>query len=311
MSKIPHYSFGSEESVPLKDLANDKNEPDDSMAYGSSTNLSSSSGLDPGTHTFSRMKRRQHEEDAAEALSVRLLAIDDDDSDEEDRIVRESFRLLGPGALGESFDEEEENDEILPPAVTSMAKTTSSSTLKRNTSVAFRNMLDGVDLMVEEKRSHAQQRVCTMITIALATVIGVAATFYFTVQFIGPPSQPVGPYALVERQEGDSFFDYYSFYEGPDSMGSNGYLQYVSKSYASMKGIINVSYEEDSLDLLHNTRRTQKQQQRQKQEFLVNGTNEEKYTEPFVYIGTAPTAAGPRDSIRLEGNRRFDRGMFM
>lgn len=33
--------------------------------------------------------------------------------------------------------------------------------------------------------------------------------------------------------------------------------------------------------------------------------------EPFLYLKTAPTEAGPRESIRLEGKRRFNRGLFI
>jgi hypothetical protein len=36
-----------------------------------------------------------------------------------------------------------------------------------------------------------------------------------------------------------------------------------------------------------------------------------KKVEPFLYIKSAPTAAGPRDSIRLEGKQRFNRGLFI
>jgi hypothetical protein len=31
---------------------------------------------------------------------------------------------------------------------------------------------------------------------------------------------PTGPYELVELQEGEKFFDFYKFYDGPDSLGS-------------------------------------------------------------------------------------------
>jgi len=41
----------------------------------------------------------------------------------------------------------------------------------------------------------------------------------------------------------------------------------------------------------------------------ANEMNKKK--EPFVYMGSAPTEAGPRDSIRLEGKRRFNRGLFI
>lgn len=33
--------------------------------------------------------------------------------------------------------------------------------------------------------------------------------------------------------------------------------------------------------------------------------------EPFVYMATSPTKEGPRNSIRLEGLRRFNRGLFI
>jgi hypothetical protein len=33
--------------------------------------------------------------------------------------------------------------------------------------------------------------------------------------------------------------------------------------------------------------------------------------EPFLYMSSAPTALGPRESIRLEGKRRFNRGLFI
>lgn len=33
--------------------------------------------------------------------------------------------------------------------------------------------------------------------------------------------------------------------------------------------------------------------------------------EPFLYLSSAPTKEGPRESIRLEGKRRFNRGLFV
>ena len=40
-------------------------------------------------------------------------------------------------------------------------------------------------------------------------------------------------------------------------------------------------------------------------------SNTAKKKEPFIYMGSSPTEAGPRDSIRLEGKRRFNRGLFI
>ena len=90
----------------------------------------------------------------------------------------------------------------------------------------------------------------------------------------------LGPYKLVERQEGREFFDYYSFYDGADSLGSAGYNSYIGKKRALELGLVNVTKDE------------------------TDGTE-------YVYMNSAATAKGPRESVRLEGNRRFDRGLFI
>ena len=89
---------------------------------------------------------------------------------------------------------------------------------------------------------------------------------------------PIGPYRLIEAQYGSSFFDYYDFYDGPDSLGSAGYNMYVSKEKAMQSEIASVKDE--------------------------NG-------EEYVFMSSASTSHGPRDSVRLEGKRRFDRGLFL
>lgn len=93
--------------------------------------------------------------------------------------------------------------------------------------------------------------------------------------------QPIGPYKLVECQEGKNFFEYYDFLDGPDSIGSAGYNTYVSRKRATEIGIMNV-------------------------------TNEQG--QDYVYMSSAPSGTskgGPRESIRLEGKRRMDRGLFL
>ena len=95
---------------------------------------------------------------------------------------------------------------------------------------------------------------------------------------------PVGQYRLVEAQEGSSFFSFYDFFGGHDSIGSAGYNMYVSQSRAEELGIASIITEEDA----------------------INGVNEE-----FIYMSSAPTQNGPRDSVRLEGKKRFDRGLFI
>lgn len=89
---------------------------------------------------------------------------------------------------------------------------------------------------------------------------------------------PIGPYKLLERQEGADFFDYYTFFDGEDSLGSAGYNTYVGKKEAMKLGLANVTTE-DGID--------------------------------YVYMSSTPTEDGPRSSVRLEGKRRFDRGLFI
>lgn len=89
---------------------------------------------------------------------------------------------------------------------------------------------------------------------------------------------PTGPYRLVEAQYGSNFFNFYDFYDGPDSLGSAGYNVYVSKESAMQSDIAGVKHEDG---------------------------------EEFVYMSSAPSKNGPRDSVRLEGKRRFDRGLFV
>lgn len=90
--------------------------------------------------------------------------------------------------------------------------------------------------------------------------------------------QPTGPYQLVECQEGESFFDHYTFYDGADSLGSAGYNVYVSKARATQLGIINITDDDE---------------------------------QQHVVITSSPTQDGPRESVRLEGIQRFDRGLFL
>lgn len=90
--------------------------------------------------------------------------------------------------------------------------------------------------------------------------------------------QPIGPYELVECQEGRNFFDYYNFYDGADSLGSAGYNTYVGKKRADKLGLISTMTEDE---------------------------------QEYIYMKSEATKEGPRESIRLEGRTRFDRGLFI
>ena len=85
---------------------------------------------------------------------------------------------------------------------------------------------------------------------------------------------------------------------------------YVNEDKAFGTGLANVTYEEDVLDWYAEKEKEQKQNG-----LPVDDDDDETTTstslpppdsnskkEPFIYMGSAPTEAGPRDSIRLEGD---------
>ena len=262
------YISASDEDEDLNSafVSSDDGEEDAGGIYYTNTN----SGENSSWH------EREREARAADRLSFRLLAVHDDDSVEEDRILRKSLRLLAP--VGE---EDEEFEAVVESSRRSFA-------LKE--SIRF-----------EQESAKTRKRVIwTLVVWALAGLIVVAAALAYLGKVVGPPNQPVGPYTLIERQEGEDFFPYYSFYEGPDSVGSNGYLNYVGRDRAEERDILNVTFEYDDLDELFRPASARD----------LSGQREPT-KKPFVYMGSAPTAAGPRDSIRLEGTRRFNRGLFM
>lgn len=103
-------------------------------------------------------------------------------------------------------------------------------------------------------------------------------------------SQGTGPYVLKEAHKGKSFFDYYEFNDGPDSVGSAGYNMYVGREKAEALNLIKVEADDSS------------------------DSNEE-----YVYMSSSKPASKKRDehgnrfrdSIRLEGKKRFDHGLIV
>jgi len=229
---------------------------------------------------------KRFEAHVADRLSVRLLAIADDDEESHERLLRKSLRLLN--IVEDKDDDREEGEEWhdrKPSPRLSLSR--------RRLSIEK----EEPSLLEEELAEEAaSRRFWTMICMALIGLVTVATTLWVGVEFIGPPNQPVGRYRLIERQEGIDFFNYYTFYEGKDSAGSAGYNTYVNRDRAQTLGIVNVTMENDELDV-YNTGRADKEDVRQ--------------VEPFIYMSSTPTLAGPRESIRLEGLRRFNRGLFM
>ena len=215
----------------------DEDDEEDLNVFSSSDDEDDDDDLNGGRGSINR---REREARAADRLSVRLLAIHDDDSDEEDRILRKSLRLLAPAY---EEDEDEEDDEA-------------ASFSKQSARMRQKSLEQSIRF--ERESAEKRQRVIgTLVLWAIAGLsIVVAGLWYVGRLVVRPPSQPVGPYALVERQEGENFFPYYSFYEGPDSVGSNGYLNYVSRDHAERREILNVTYEYDDLDdLFHPPKR--------------------------------------------------------
>lgn len=200
---------------------------------------------------------------AADRLSIRLLAIEDNE-EEENRLLRKSLRLASS-----AFDKDDNEDDDYDSTSRLMLDIDQSSHLSSS----------------KEKGAKARKRVWTMIIGAITGLLLVICGIILVGKVSGPPYQPVGPYSLIERQTGEDFFQYYNFYDGADSVGSNGYNQYVNHEYALNRGILNVTEEVDDIY--------------------------DAESRSFIYMGSAPTSAGPRDSIRLEGTRRFNRGLFM
>jgi len=107
-------------------------------------------------------------------------------------------------------------------------------------------------------------------------------------------AQGTGPYALKEAHKGKSFFDYYEFNDGPDSIGSAGYNMYVGREKAEALNLIKVEADDSDSD-------------------SGGDANEE-----YVYMSSSKPASKRdehgnlfRDSIRLEGKTRFDHGLIV
>ena len=131
--------------------------------------------------------------------------------------------------------------------------------------------------------SSSSWRYATIIIVSTLALIGATKFMHYAKVATGN-LVATGPYRLVEAHEGQNFFSNYDFYDGPDSLGSAGYNNYVSEAKATKLDIASVVNEKDE--------RT--------------GENED-----FVYMSSTPTKDGPRKSVRLEGKTRFNRGLFI
>jgi hypothetical protein len=79
----------------------------------------------------------------------------------------------------------------------------------------------------------------------------------------------------------------------------------MKQTYAKQVVIANILDRVDELDVYH-----QKKRKLQEQATTATTKNNALKTEPFLHLKSAPKEAGPRESIRLKGKRRFNRGLF-
>lgn len=123
---------------------------------------------DEGEEYFSGLKEEsiRRESRLADNLSMRLLAVDDDDSETEAEILNETLNL----------------------AVESN-RVRMASSQRAEQSIRYLRV-----------RKGAHQRLLGMVGLFLLGLGILVAAMIVGVQFLGPPSQPVGPYMLVERQ---------------------------------------------------------------------------------------------------------------
>jgi hypothetical protein len=154
----------------------------------------SNNSEDPNYHPlgevmFEGLKDNERRESiAADKLSMRLLEIDDDDSETEEMILRESLLSMNQDLL------------TLSPS----RRPSSSSSPRLSTRMSLRTTGGRPPMSVEEMeeatRKAALERLCTIIGISVLALLAIGVALYIGVEFIGPPNMPVGPYELVERQ---------------------------------------------------------------------------------------------------------------
>ena len=175
---------------------------------------------------------------------------------------------------------------------------------------SFLDRLQGLFSSSSSSSSNRQKKRCVFIGIA-ALLLSVALSLLLLLQHQHtsstttiPPdlhhNKNTGPYKLLERQQGHDFFQYYDFLDGPDSLGSAGYNVYVGQKRAMELGLVNVTREDASSN----------------QEYVylqsaANNNNKSNSGSSTTTSSSSTSSSGPRESIRLEGKRRYNRGLFV
>mmetsp|Transcript_20569 Transcript_20569/g.57075 ORF Transcript_20569/g.57075 Transcript_20569/m.57075 type:complete len:547 (-) Transcript_20569:237-1877(-) len=279
-----HIADAPKENTPLlpngdDDDNNDNEDSDDDHDHDGSNYFGAMSG---------KMVRRQSI--AADRLSERLLSIRDDDDELEDKILHEHLHV-------------DMNTPLITMSERDRPFRSRSSVVMPGGHDQRQRQRERADAAAAAAESwkNVGGRFLSMTGLCVLAFGLVIAAFSVGAKFVGPPNQPVGPYELIERQEGEDFFGYYTFYEGPDSVGSNGYISYVNEERAKSIAIAKISHEVDELDTLGRRRLTNEDEE----------SSDSNTKKPFLYLQTAATDAGPRESVRLEGKKRFNRGLFV
>jgi Glycosyl hydrolases family 16 len=151
----------------------------------------------------------------------------------------------------------------------------------------------------EQRQSRRLRSVLVGAVVLAATVWGTIVLLRQTVDGIRkllPPSKAAngthrpasttnltGPYKLVERQVGASLFQYYDFLDGADSLGSAGFNVYVGADRAKETDLARVEVDDEDGE-----------------EYVILSSSEGDKSTGFM-----------RESIRLEGKRRWNRGLFI
>jgi hypothetical protein len=155
--------------------------------------------LEPSSIAALRSRER-FEARAAERLSIRLLAVPDDDSDEEDRILRESLQLGPSSAAPPALSA------LVPPISPrplaphpSLRQSRSMATLRTSTSLVSLSTrrslssgkLDALLFMEQTQPPHkkAERGIWFMATVAISVLVLVIVASAIGVAFVGPPSR--------------------------------------------------------------------------------------------------------------------------
>lgn len=105
---------------------------------------------------------------AADRLSMRLLSVPDDDEEQLDQILQETLHMDGVTLI--------------------------------SSSKSLRESMAAAEMARRKSTVRAGSRFCSMTGLCVLAFGLIIGALWIGAEFIGPPNQPVGPYALVERQ---------------------------------------------------------------------------------------------------------------